>query len=86
MSTPLSLLQIRRNHNLLESFTFFFGQALRLLSMNEVKGHHPCPCGSGKALRQCHRDEVDELKKRIPSFMARRMLNRVAPKNYRDAA
>lgn len=52
---------------------------LRLLSMNEVKGHHLCPCGSGRKLRQCHRGKMDELKKRIPSAMARRMFNRVTP-------
>ena len=50
---------------------------LRLLSMNQVKGHHSCPCGSGKPLRRCHRSKVDELKKRISAAMARRMLNRI---------
>jgi hypothetical protein len=59
---------------------------LRLLSMNELKGHHPCPCGSGRKLRQCHRNKADELKKQIPSAFARRMLNRIAPKKNKHAA
>ena len=24
----------------------------------EYKGHHPCPCGSGKKLRNCHKDSI----------------------------
>jgi hypothetical protein len=59
---------------------------LRLLSMNKVKGHNPCPCGSGRKLRDCHRDKVEELKKRIPLPVARRMLNRVAPKKHKVSA
>jgi hypothetical protein len=79
----------------LESFAELLGvendptivvEHLRLLSMNEVKGHNPCPCGSGRKLRQCHWDKLEELKKRIPSAMARRMLNRIGPKKLRDAA
>ena len=59
---------------------------LSLLSMNVAKGHHPCPCGSGRRLRRCQRDKVDELKKRIPSAMARRMLDSVALKMRKDSA
>ncbi|MCP3055058.1 SEC-C metal-binding domain-containing protein [Aurantimonas marianensis] len=50
---------------------------LRLMSWKHVKGHASCPCGSGRRLRQCHRDKVDQLKKRIPLALARRMFNRV---------
>lgn len=34
---------------------------LKLISGKEIKGHWPCPCGSGKLLRHCHYDEVDKL-------------------------
>lgn len=53
---------------------------LRILSMNDVKGHHPCPCGSGQKLRHCHRNKVDGLKDRIPLDVARRMFERLSPK------
>ena len=59
---------------------------LKLLSMNEIKGHHPCPCGSGTKLRQCHREKVAELRKRITPAFARRMLNRIAPKKRSKVA
>ena len=49
---------------------------LRLLSMAEVKGHHSCPCGSGRRLRNCHRDHITELRNRIDPTMAKRMLSR----------
>lgn len=79
----------------LESFAEILGvennativiEHLRLLSMNNLKGHHLCPCGSGRRLRQCHRDKVDKLKKRIPSVIASRMLNRVASNKHKGAA
>lgn len=27
------------------------------------RGHHPCPCGSGKIVRKCHKDVVKEIAK-----------------------
>jgi hypothetical protein len=54
--------------------------------MNKLKGHNPCPCGSGRKLRQYHRDKMEELKKRITSAFARRMLNRIILKKHRKMA
>jgi SEC-C motif len=42
------------------------------LSRATLKGHWPCPCGSGKRLRDCHRAQVDELRTKIPSAVALR--------------
>ena len=50
---------------------------LRLLTYKEIKGHHSCPCGSGKKLRDCHRSELNDLQNRIPAFFARRMYKRM---------
>lgn len=50
---------------------------LRLLSKDWPKGHWLCPCGSGKLLRHCHRDEMTALHERIPPRIARRMLRRL---------
>lgn len=47
------------------------------LQRGQVKGHHECPCGSGEALRDCHRDQVDELRRHIPASTASRTLTRL---------
>lgn len=36
------------------------------LSKPEVKGHWPCPCGSGKKLRQCHMALIADIREKIP--------------------
>lgn len=59
---------------------------LELLSMNEIKGHHLCPCGSGRKLRQCHRTWLEELKQKIPADIARRMLKRISTGEHRERA
>jgi len=51
---------------------------LSLLSKKSVKGHAMCPCGSGLRLRHCHRDKIDELRARISSAIAKRMLLKLA--------
>jgi hypothetical protein len=39
---------------------------MQLLSRkNNPKGHELCPCNSGKRLRDCHRDLVHELRRRL---------------------
>ena len=44
-----------------------------LLLADAPKGHWTCPCGSGKVLRQCHRDGLNELRdQRIPIVMLQR--------------
>lgn len=79
----------------LESFASLLGteedlttviRYLKLISKKEIKGHNICPCGCGRRLRLCQRAEVDELKKRIPLAIARRMLKRIAPKQVSTAA
>jgi len=40
---------------------------LRKKDTKEIKGHWLCPCGSGHKLRDCHRLNINELHKRIPS-------------------
>lgn len=52
---------------------------LRLLSQDWPKGHWPCPCGSGKRLRYCHRDDLMAMHQRVPPNIARRMLRRLSP-------
>ena len=50
---------------------------LRLLSKDWPKGHWPCPCGSGKKLRECHRDKVMALHEKVPPPVAKQMLRRL---------
>lgn len=33
------------------------------IATTEYKGHHQCPCGSGKKLRNCHRDSILSAKR-----------------------
>lgn len=50
---------------------------LKLLKHDVVKGHWPCPCGSGKKLRKCHLEVVRELQARIPPPVAARSEERL---------
>jgi len=50
---------------------------LRLLSKQWPKGHWACPCGSGKKLRYCHRNELWALHEKVPPWLAKRMLIRL---------
>ena len=52
---------------------------LKLLSLDWPKGHWLCPCGSGKRLRYCHRDEIIALHNRIPPKIASRMIKQLEP-------
>jgi len=45
---------------------------LRLLAQEKFKGHHECPCGSGKRLRQCHQPMLLALRSRIPWKVSQR--------------
>ena len=36
---------------------------LRILADDDYRGHHSCPCGSGKGVRKCHGDILRDLKK-----------------------
>ena len=64
---------------------------LECLSRPTLKGHWPCPCGSGKRLRDCHRSRVQELRDKIPPAVAekswqalRSALNSAPRAVYRD--
>jgi len=43
---------------------------LDMLSREVIKGHWPCPCGSGAALRHCHIATIRGLQKQIPPSVA----------------
>ena len=45
---------------------------LECLRRPTLKGHWPCPCGSGRRLRACHRVQVDDLRTKIPPVVALR--------------
>lgn len=59
---------------------------LVILSLSQVKGHHPCPCGSGLRLRKCHQGKVRNLSTRIDSDLANRMLKRLTWQSASAAA
>lgn len=42
------------------------------------RGHRPCPCGSGKMIRNCHRQDLNQLREKVPYAMAKRMRDRMA--------
>jgi hypothetical protein len=50
---------------------------LEYLSRESLKGHWECPCGSQQKLRNCHLEELVELRKKIPSWIAKRALQRL---------
>jgi hypothetical protein len=41
-------------------------QLLGYLSKDRIKGHWPCPCGSGRKLRNCHSERILPFHDRIP--------------------
>ncbi|MGP0566714.1 MULTISPECIES: hypothetical protein [unclassified Nitrospina] len=43
---------------------------LKYLSQKTIKGHWECPCGSGKRLRNCHKEKVYDLRNKIPRGLA----------------
>ena len=45
---------------------------LRMLAEDGIRGHHECPCGSGKILRHCHMPMLLELRQKIPQEASRR--------------
>ena len=47
---------------------------LACLAAKQVKGHWPCPCGSGKRLRHCHLMRVLDLRKKISTADASKSL------------
>lgn len=63
---------------------------LDVLRKPEVKGHWPCPCGSGRKLRDCHQDQVQALRAKISPRVAtdswQRVSTEVAIRRRRRAA
>ena len=53
---------------------------LEYLERPRIKGHWPCPCGSGAKLRNCHMRPVLELQKRLPQKGVRESLRQFAGK------
>jgi hypothetical protein len=49
------------------------GAYLKVLRSRSVRGHWPCPCGSGYRIRSCHLSEVAAMRRRIPCAVARRL-------------
>jgi len=47
---------------------------LDYLAAKKVKGHWPCPCRNGKKLRDCHFDQITELREKISRKDAERSL------------
>lgn len=50
---------------------------LDYLSKEQVKGHWPCPCGSGERIRHCHLAHIRELQSKIPRHIAQLALKRL---------
>jgi hypothetical protein len=51
---------------------------LDCLSHDRLKGHWDCPCGSKKRLRNCHFEVLTTLHQKLPPWIAKRALNRLA--------
>jgi hypothetical protein len=51
---------------------------LKYLSKDQIKGHWPCPCGSGKRTRECHLKHMRELKSKVPRLIAQLALIRLS--------
>lgn len=47
---------------------------LQILELRELKGHHVCPCGSQKRLRDCHLAFLKRLRTIIPVDKAKQLL------------
>lgn len=50
---------------------------LDCLSRHGLKGHWPCPCGTGKRVRDCHLGVLRGLRARVPLAIARMALARL---------
>ena len=50
---------------------------LDYLAAKQVKGHWPCPCGSGQRIRNCHHARISSLRDRIPRHAAKRAYERL---------
>ncbi|HEV7343311.1 MAG TPA: hypothetical protein VGN68_16930 [Sphingopyxis sp.] len=53
---------------------------LRFLRQQRSKGHWPCPCGSGRRVRNCHQNDLSAQRQRIKPHIAKSMLARMQPR------
>ncbi len=58
---------------------------LDLLTKKKVKGHWPCPCRSGRKLRECHRNVVQDLATKIPRNVASNSLSKLRQEHNKSA-
>ncbi len=52
---------------------------LQCLTQKTIKGHWCCPCGSGKKLRDCHRDRLFALQEKVPHTIATQTYRELFP-------
>jgi hypothetical protein len=50
---------------------------LECLAHKKIKGHWPCPCGSGERIRSCHFTDLRALHERVTPRIARQALSRL---------
>jgi hypothetical protein len=50
---------------------------LDYMSKPVIKGHWPCPCGSGECLRKCHFERLIDLRLKIPPKTAKESLLKI---------
>lgn len=50
---------------------------LDCLRHSQMKGHWPCPCGSGEKLRKCHFEKLRDIQKTVSPRLAERALRRL---------
>ncbi|MFV8256650.1 hypothetical protein ACNQKP_02525 [Bdellovibrio bacteriovorus] len=72
----LGVLEAIQEHSGVESLEHAV-KVVRLLEHKELKGHWSCPCGRGKALRECHGPYISELKKILSPDDAKSVMNRI---------
>lgn len=53
---------------------------LEYLSKPKIKGHWPCPCGSGNKIRHCHSIQLRDLSSKVSNKIALKMLERLQKK------
>ena len=77
---------------LLQAYGEWFGssqeivieQYLSYLSMEKIPRQWCCPCGSGQKLRRCHGEQVRNLQKKIPAYIAKMALSRLRSQIERE--
>ncbi|MEZ5736675.1 MAG: SEC-C domain-containing protein [Novosphingobium sp.] len=55
-----------------------FLRLVEILRGGPIKGHHPCPCGSGRRFRDCHRDHLNALRDQLLPQVIEQMWSRLS--------